>query len=254
MRNIVSDPSTKQFKSKVSVGDSELPNDAGLGLFTEKRVKEGTTLMLYKGYRVKKSRGYRNKEKIDLYSMGNADGKYVYCAINPDTNVMKSVAGYINDPLDDSLCNVKAVWRGKVCNIVAVRDIEEGEELYMAYGEDYWCQDKWSIRIIYKAWDNYATRRTQHKWQQVLQDRRNQEITDDSDPDDSSSEDEGERGVVSRTPTSDRLAWNQLDFSHSDLSTQIAAMFAEEEDYHPVTPLAVLPEGCDMVKTITECA
>ena len=179
MPTIVSDPSTRLYKSKVATDTSDI-DDAGLGLFTMKRIREGATIMV----RVRPNKVYRHKQSIDEYSMGNADGKYVYCAIKPDTNVMKSVAGFINDPLDDSLCNVKAVWRGKVCSIVAVRDIEPDEELLMAYGEDYWCQDKWSIRIIYKAWDNYATRRTQKKWQQVLQCRRNQQVTDDSDPDD----------------------------------------------------------------------
>ena len=239
MPTIVSDPSTRLYKTKVATDTSEIDN-AGLGLFTMKKITEGATIMIYKGYRVRRNKVYRNKEKIDEYSMGNADGKYVYCALNPNTGVMKSVAGYINDPLDDSLCNVKAVWRGKVCSIVAVRDIDEGEELYMAYGEDYWCQDKWSIRIIYKAWDNYAIRRTQKKWQQVLQSRRSKQIPDDSDPDDSSEESEGEEGVVSRTPTSYRLIWDQLDFSKP--------YFGEP---HPFTPADLLPEA---PPTITHCA
>ena len=239
MPTIVSDPSTRLYKSKVVTDTSGIDN-AGLGLFTQKKIREGASIMTYKGYRVRPNKVYRNKDLIDEYSMGNAEGKYVYCALNPNTGEMKSVAGYINDPLDDSLCNVKAVWRGKVCTIVAVCDIEAGEELLMAYGEDYWCQDKWSIRIIYKAWDNYATRRTQRIWQSVLESRRSQRIPDDSDPDASSEESEGEEGVVSRTPTSYRLIWDQLDFSKP--------YFGEP---HPISPADLLPE---VSPTITHCA
>ena len=51
-----------------------------------------------------------------------------------------------------------------------------------------------------------------------------------------------ELAKVSRTPTSDRILWDQLDFSHP--------YFGEKT--HSVTPPDVSPEECST--TITECA
>ncbi len=63
--------------------------------------------MLYKSYTVRKNKIHRNKEKIDENSVGDADGRYVYCTKNSGTNRMKTVAGYINAPLDASLSFTK---------------------------------------------------------------------------------------------------------------------------------------------------
>lgn len=54
----------------------------------------------------------------------------------------KVLARYINDPLLEERCNVKfenikepRIW---YCPVVAQRDIEEGEELFISYGPRYW--------------------------------------------------------------------------------------------------------------------
>ncbi len=50
------------------------------------------------------------------------------------------------------------------------------------------------------------------------------------------------KNTLSRNPTSDRILWGQLDFSHPYFG----------EDTQPVTPPDVSPE--DSATTITECA
>ncbi len=45
---------------------------------------------------------------------------------------------FANDPVDDSLVNAKIVLRGKKLYLMATTEIEEGEEIYLSYGMDYW--------------------------------------------------------------------------------------------------------------------
>jgi SET domain-containing protein len=49
-------------------------------------------------------------------------------------------ARYINDPLNEEYVNCKFVPEPKFsrCAVVATRDIECGEELFVSYGEAYW--------------------------------------------------------------------------------------------------------------------
>jgi hypothetical protein len=107
--------------------------------------------------------------------------------------------GYINDTLDDDQCNVRAVWRGSRCYIVATREIELKEEFLMAYGANYWMRDVWESFIIRKAWDNYGIRRTQTQWRELYHRRViNEQEPDDISEDDSEEEEAGERKTVFR--------------------------------------------------------
>ena len=91
-------------------------------------------------------------------------------------------------------------------------------------------------------------RRTNTRWNELYQRKLAMEasgLVSESEVNDSDTEvneDEGEMEVVSRTPTSDRILWDQLDFSHP--------YFGEKT--HSVTPPDVSPE--DSATTITECA
>lgn len=67
----------------------------------------------------------------------------------PTTNVL---GRYINDPIgpsgsvNEERCNVKfshiqqpGIWH---CPVIALRDIEEGEELFISYGPRYWAESR----------------------------------------------------------------------------------------------------------------
>ena len=215
----VSDPTTITAGSRLGIQTSDIPT-AGRGLFTLNRIREGRTIGEYFGDDIIPDHDYGQiNDLIASYSMGNHDDSYIYCAFSIARNVMLCMCGYINDPLDDSKCNVRPVWRGPRCRIVATRDIEPLEELYMAYGQASWMRDIWSSEIIRRAWDNYGVRRTEHLWRELYYSRlameaeeRSDSIEDVSDIEDSEDEGGGE-GVVSRVPTADRLLWDQLDFS-----------------------------------------
>ncbi len=88
---------------------------------------------------------------IASYSISNHDDSVINCAFNITINTLVCMAGYINDPLDDLRCNVRPVWNENRCRIVAVRDIEPGEELLMAYGDIFWMRDILPSALIERA-------------------------------------------------------------------------------------------------------
>ena len=160
----VFDFSTIAARTNLGVMETDIP-DAGRGLYTYDRIREGKTVCEYFGMEVIKDFDYGEiNDLISSYSMGNHDDSIIYCAFHIPTQAMLCMAGYINDPLDDNLCNVRPIWNGNRCRIVAVRDIEPGEQLLMAYGDTYWMRDIWSSDIIGQAWDNYGLDRTNARW------------------------------------------------------------------------------------------
>ena len=215
----VSDPTTIAARSRLGTKTSEVLN-AGRCLFTYNRIREGKSIGEYFGDNVIQGHDYGQiNNLITAYSMGNRDNSHIYCAFSIARNRMLCVSGYINDPLDDSKCNVRAVWRGARCMIVAVRDIEPGEELLMAYGEAYWMRLCWSSEIIQLAWDNYGLLRTNARWEELY--HRKLEIEalgelseeDVYESDDEVNEDGGEMGVVFRGEPVQRIL---IDFTQGD--------------------------------------
>jgi hypothetical protein len=112
------------------------------------------------------------------------------------------VAAYINDPLNDMECNVRPVWNGPRCRIVAVRDIDALEEFKMAYGDIFWMRDIFPYELLQQAYNNYATRRTNAAWTAVLRRRiaieeaTSSESSSEPDSDDDQSVWEDETEVV----------------------------------------------------------
>lgn len=172
----VYDFSTNAAGSHLGINISEILN-AGQGLYTYNRIREGKTIGEYFGMDIDKDFDYGDlNDIIASYSMGNHDGSIIYCAFHMATRNILCMAGYINDPLDDLLCNVRPVWHGNRCRIVAVRDIEPREELLMAYGDIFWMRNIWSSDIIQQAWDNYGLNRTHAQWAALLRITLNREI------------------------------------------------------------------------------
>ncbi len=129
--------STREAGTRVGKSFSKIDN-FGNGLFTYERIREGRIVGEYFGDRIIKDHDYGTiNNLISSYSMGNHDESIIYCTFSVHRNKMLCMMGYINDPLDDDKCNVRAVWRGNRCFIVATRDIRPREELLMAYGATY---------------------------------------------------------------------------------------------------------------------
>jgi hypothetical protein len=240
----VSDFSTIAAGTKLGVKASDLPYDCGKGLFTFKKIREGRRIGEYFGTIIEKDFNYGGiNDLITSYSMGNHDSSYIYCAFSMNTRAMICMTGYINDPLDDSMCNVRPVWQGDTCYIVAVRDIQKGEELLMAYGAAYWMRLIWSSAIIKAAWDNYGVRRTNIQWRvlytRTLELEAEGEFSEYEveDSDDEVNEDGGETRVVFRSETVQRIL---MDFTQGEEPVITVIQVAVTPDVEPEPP-AVVP-------------
>ena len=110
------------MKIQVRVGPSRI---AGQGLFAAQDIKKGTRIIQYIGARIPKA------ESAERLAQGNA---YIF-AFNErydiDGKTLKNKARYINhscDPNCEALVTKRTIW------IVALRDIQAGEELTYNYG------------------------------------------------------------------------------------------------------------------------
>ena len=120
------------------VKTSQLPN-AGLGLFTDKPIKDGTKIIEYKGEII-------DWKEYDKRVASCEDGYLFYinrklCIDAFPTPQYK--ARYANDA--EGLTRVKGLKNncmydvfGDKCFIVATRDIAANEEIFVDYSKDYW--------------------------------------------------------------------------------------------------------------------
>ncbi|PBQ31839.1 SET domain-containing protein-lysine N-methyltransferase [Sphingobacteriaceae bacterium] len=131
---------------------SQLPN-AGKGLFTDKPIKKGEQVIEYLGEiidwkeyekRVKEDKdGYlffiSKKRCIDAYSTPEHKARYANDAAGlSKTKGLKNNANY--EVVKDR------------CFIVASRDIEAGEEIFVSYTKEYWDCIRYNIKHdLYKT-------------------------------------------------------------------------------------------------------
>lgn len=134
------------------VKTSQLPN-AGKGLFTQKPIKKNAKIIEYKGEiidwkeyekRVSEDKdGYLffiNKSRcIDAFSTPRFKARYAN-----DARGLKRVKGLKN--------NATYQVFGERCYIVAERDINAGEEIFVDYTQDYWDCIRYNIKHkLYKT-------------------------------------------------------------------------------------------------------
>ena len=130
--------SRRKGYEKVEVRKSLVPRDSGKGLFAKKVIKERDVICSYEGVEV--------SERIVNELFRNND--YVASAVrNQTTKEMVYIDGiqedscygrFAQDPIDESLVNAKILWRSNKMVLVATSLIEDGEEIYVDYGLDYW--------------------------------------------------------------------------------------------------------------------
>jgi uncharacterized protein len=134
------------FLMALIVKTSQLPG-AGKGLFTTRPIKKGTLIIEYKGEiinwsqymeRVKRNEdGYlfyiSKTHCIDAYPTPRYKARYAN-----DAQGLTRVEGLTNN------CEYE-IWDDK-CFIVAQRDIEAGEEIFVDYTEEYWDCIRYNIK------------------------------------------------------------------------------------------------------------
>eukprot|EP01041_Mallomonas_annulata_P042132 gene42132-biopygen6360 len=74
------------------------------------------------------------------------------------------LAGYLHDPLDDLKANCRLIKQERLLRVEALRDIQHHEELLLAYGEDYWLNNDFSVNILQQAMVAYGTGSTRFAW------------------------------------------------------------------------------------------
>jgi hypothetical protein len=138
---------------------------AGLGLYTSKdiRMSSHTYIGQYRGDIFYNELDMSNIQKD--YAVHN-DSIYI-SAWNEDRMKPCCKAAYINDPLNEDECNVECYWIGNLCYIRPIRDIEAGEELFMAYGFAYWMTRRHGLLTFRVARAAYQIPSTADEWELV---------------------------------------------------------------------------------------
>jgi len=109
-------------KIRVRVGPSRI---AGQGLFAEQEIKQGTKIIRYIGEKITQEESERRLAAGNVYIFG-LDERYAI-----DGSTPKNTARYINHSCDPN-CHTEQF--GRIIWIVAIRDIQIGEELTYNYG------------------------------------------------------------------------------------------------------------------------
>ena len=117
----------------LEVKDSLIKN-AGLGLFTNSFIPKNTVFCEYSGTELTLLQTMRLKDKT--YLMGGF-GLNCHIDAKDHPNVL---ARYINDAREESEQNARFVKIKKLkkAQVLSIRDIQPGEEIYASYGSIYW--------------------------------------------------------------------------------------------------------------------
>ncbi|MFL5754316.1 MAG: SET domain-containing protein [Bacteroidia bacterium] len=129
------------------VKESQLPG-AGKGLFTDKSIPKGAKVIEYKGEII-------NWKEYDRRVARDEDGYLFYINKNYCIDAYPTPqykARYANDA--KGLTRIKGLKNNcdyeihdNRCYIVAQRDIEAGEEIFVDYTADYWKCVKYNIKL-----------------------------------------------------------------------------------------------------------
>src|SRR5262249_25074898 len=109
-------------KIRVRVGPSRV---AGQGLFAEQDIKQGTKIIRYIGEKITQEESDRRLAAGNVYIFG-LNGRYAI-----DGSTRKNIARYINHACEP---NCQTEQFGNTIWLVAIKDIDAGEELTYNYG------------------------------------------------------------------------------------------------------------------------
>ena len=135
------------YEKWLKVKKSQIPN-SGKGLFTTIDIKKGERIVEYKG------RLYKWK---DIKYQDHTNGYLLYMTSQAviDARKSKSFGRYANDAAGLSRVsglknNAEYLYEGKRCYIESKRAIKAGDEIFVAYGREYW-SDRRELEIKKKT-------------------------------------------------------------------------------------------------------
>ena len=115
-----------------------LLDKAGNGLYAKKEIKEGSIICSYEGTEITKDQldnSHWDRDYVASAFMrpGERELKYIDARREDDC-----YGRFANDPLHDLIVNAKILWRENQMVLIAMVDIEPGDEIYISYSKDYW--------------------------------------------------------------------------------------------------------------------
>lgn len=124
------------------VKKSQIPK-SGKGLFTTCDIKKGQRIVEYKG-RLHKWKDIKFQDASNGYLL------YMTSQAVIDGRASKSLGRYANDAaglsrVDGLKNNAEYLYQGKRCYIESKRKIKAGEEIFVAYGREYWSDRRMEI-------------------------------------------------------------------------------------------------------------
>ena len=128
----------KEGYGVVEVRNSLIPGDSGMGLFAKKRIKKGTAFCSYGGVEVTEEmlkQGYGNRDYVASAYKNHRTKEVIYIDGEEE---LSGMGRFVQDPIDDHLVNAKILWREGRLVMIAMVDLEPGDEIYAEYGLDYW--------------------------------------------------------------------------------------------------------------------
>lgn len=136
-----------KYEESLEVATSTIEG-AGNGLFAKSSIPKGEVVCYYSGFRHHYQSQKRLKDRAYVLKLQNGWPKFDrkndgFVDALPTRNVL---ARFINDPRNEEKCNAKfehiqepGIW---YCPVVAQRDIEAGEEVFISYGPRYWSESR----------------------------------------------------------------------------------------------------------------
>jgi SET domain-containing protein len=123
------------YEKWLKVKKSQIPN-SGKGLFTTVDIKKGERIVEYKG-RLHKWKDIKHQDHTNGYLL------YMTSQAVIDGRPARSFGRYANDAAGLSRVaglknNAEYLYQGKRCFIESKRTIKAGEEIFVAYGREYW--------------------------------------------------------------------------------------------------------------------
>ncbi|HYO21776.1 MAG TPA: SET domain-containing protein-lysine N-methyltransferase [Flavisolibacter sp.] len=136
------------LEKELEIKESTIPG-AGKGLFTKTAISKGTKIVEYKGTITTWNAVRRDATNAYIYYV---KPNYVIDARDHP----KSLARYVNDAkglvkTKGRTNNAKFSKDGLRVFVVAIKDIEAGEEIFVEYGKGYWDTVRKNIKIDRQA-------------------------------------------------------------------------------------------------------
>jgi hypothetical protein len=144
------------YRTKLYVGKSEDPPDAGWGLFASVPITDKSIICEYAG-------------RIDapsllppshyVFSVRHRDGSvHTIDAFDPILNRVISYGGFANDPLDEHRENAEWHTVGNRLFLRATRHIKAHEQIFVHYGAAYWADDSYGLPLMIKDVERYLSK------------------------------------------------------------------------------------------------